>query len=312
MITAYYDRGVHSGELFANLKISKDPNYEKHLDKYNVAYLNMKNIMNLSNSNIYEMIANVTRNIKEDLNCQADERSIPEVLEHHYKKTGIKFIFVIDGWDCLKRETPDDFAGHERCEEFLASFLKDKEYLALAYMTGILPIRAKSPSGIGAFTEYSMTSPRELAEYAGFTESEVRGACDDQGLDFETIKKWYDGYPLEGLKIYNPYSVSKALFNRTCEDYWRQKLSYHALRDLLGKEMAGLQEAATRLLAKERVKVDISKYRNDLTTSDSVDDVLTLLVHLGYLGYDSNKSEVFIPNKELEDEFLNAVHEPGW
>ncbi|MDR1644149.1 MAG: AAA family ATPase [Clostridiales bacterium] len=311
MISAYYDKSVRSDELFADLKISRDETFERHLDKYTVVYLNMKNIMNLSNSNIYEMIANITRNLKEDLNCLSDERSIAEVLDQHFKQTGMKFVFVVDGWDCLKRETPDDFAGHERCAEFLASFLADKEYLALAYMTGILPIGENSKS-LKIFTQYSMTDPRELAEYFGFTETEVREACDANGLDFEVLKKWYDGYPLGGFKIYNPYSVSKATLQRTCEDYWCQKLSYHALRDLLGKDIEGLQEAATTLLAKDRVKVDISKYRNDLTKSESVDDVLTLLVHLGYLAYDAEKSEVLIPNKELEDEFLNAFHEPGW
>lgn len=60
------------------------------------------------------------------------------------------------------------------------------------------------------------------------------------------------------------------------------------------------------------VKINTRKFQNDMTTFISKDDVLTLLLHLGYLTIDEKTDEVFIPNQEVAQEFLNAVDDPGW
>lgn len=54
------------------------------------------------------------------------------------------------------------------------------------------------------------------------------------------------------------------------------------------------------------------KFQNDMTTFKTKDDVLTLLVHLGYLAYDKERQEVYIPNQEVACEFMDAVDEPAW
>ena len=189
--------------------------------------------------------------------------------------------------------------------------MKDKQYVALAYMTGILPIKKYGThSALNMFDEFSMTNPKQLAEFVGFTESEVRELCCQYGMDFEETKRWYDGYRFENLEhVYSPRSVVSAMLSRSFDSYWNQTETFEALRDYIALNYAGLKDTVIELLAGSSKKINTSKFTNDMTTFKSADDVLTLLIHLGYLGYDYTAQEVFIPNSEVASEFYNAVEE---
>ena len=181
-------------------------------------------------------------------------------------------------------------------------------------MTGILPIKKYGThSALNMFDEFSMTNPKQLAAYVGFTEPEVQALCKRYQMNFDEIRRWYDGYCFENnLHIYSPRSVVSAMLSRCYDNFWNQTETFEALRDYLILNFDGLRDLVTCLLAGERKKINVGTFTNDMTNLNSADDVLTLLVHLGYLGYDFTTQEVFIPNSEVSTEFVNAIQSAGW
>lgn len=195
----------------------------------------------------------------------------------------------------------------------MRGLFKGADYAELVYMTGILPIKKYGEhSAINIFDEYSMISPKNLGEYFGFTEAEVCAACGRHGMDYAEVKKWYDGYRVGKLHIYNPKSVADALTWDEIQSYWTGTETYEALKVYIDLDFDGLKEAILTMLGNGRCVIDPSTFQNDMTVFRTRDDVLTLLVHLGYLTYDRETSEVFIPNQEIEQEFVRAVKVGGW
>lgn len=315
---AYYSRGCNSAELFDKLAIASEEGYESNLNKYNVIHLNMIDFLSRTDS-INELIEylkkKVLRELKKeypDIDC-FDWNDLVDVLETiHYEKKQ-PFIFIIDEWDCIFRKYPHNVEEQKKYLDFLRFLLKDKSYVALAYMTGILPIKKYGEhSALNMFDEYSMTNQRELAEFTGFTEEEVSGLCVQYDMPYEKMKQWYDGYELKGVQIYNPRSVVMALLGHDFDSYWTKTETYEALKKYIQLDMYNLKAMVTRLIAGESVPVNPDKFQNDMTTLQSSDDVLTLLVHLGYLTYDFYNQKVKIPNQEVQKEFINCIEDGGW
>lgn len=195
----------------------------------------------------------------------------------------------------------------------MRGLFKGADYAELVYMTGILPIKKYGEhSAINIFDEYSMISPKNLGEYFGFTETEVRAECEQQGMDFAEVERWYDGYRVGKLHIYNPKSVADALTWDEIQSYWTGTETYEALKVYIELNFDGLKETILAMLGNGRCVIDPSTFQNDMTVFRTRDDVLTLLVHLGYLTYDRETGEVFIPNQEIEQEFMRAVKVGGW
>jgi len=199
-------------------------------------------------------------------------------------------------------------------KQALRNLLKDREYVALAYMTGILPIKKYgSHSALNMFNEFSMTDPREIADYVGFTQNEVMSLCDKYKMNYEDMAAWYNGYHFSDLKsVYNPKSVVDALLSKRFRNYWSRTETYEALSIYIKANFDGLKDVIIQLLAGEKKRIDISSFTNDMISFETYDDVLTLLIHLGYLGYDYDTEEVYIPNKEISDEFVTAIKATGW
>ncbi|MBO5623917.1 MAG: AAA family ATPase [Butyrivibrio sp.] len=346
MICAYYDREADSRELFSNLKLA-DANgefgnlvWDAYLGKFDVLRIVMTKFTRNKNNfdeALDAMQKLVSREIKKkypDVDYYDSEDMI-QTIEDVYAETGQQFIIVIDEWDAVFREFPFDKEGQENYLNYLRDLFKDKSYIALAYMTGILPIKKYGKhSALNMFTEYSMMFPRQLAKYTGFTKAEVMDLCKSYGRDYETIREWYDGYEvsdvippdpnheelkatgktLEGIKhsLYSPLSVVEAVGTGLVKDYWNKTETYEALADYIVKDYDGLKEAVTLLMDGARLHVDTSTYQNDMTTFTGKDDVLSLLIHLGYLGYDDATGEVYIPNKEILDEFKTSTKGSEW
>lgn len=318
MLVAYYSKGCNSEKLFAKYKIANDSGYKKHLNKYNVIHINMIDFMSRTDS-ISNMIDYMTKRIlwelkKEypDVEC-FDWNDIVDVLETIYCEKRQPFIIIIDEWDCIFRKYPDDYEEQKKYLDFLRFFIKGKTYVAMAYMTGILPIKKYGEhSALNMFDEYSMTNQRELAKFTGFTEEEVQQLCIQYEMPYEKMKQWYDGYDLKGVQIYNPRSVVMSLLGHDFDSYWTKTETYEALKRYIQLDMYNLKELVTRLIAGESVSVNTDKFQNDMTTLESADDVLTLLVHLGYLTYDFYKHIVWIPNQEVQKEFINCIEDGGW
>lgn len=178
-----------------------------------------------------------------------------------------------------------------------------------AYMTGILPIKKYgTQSAMTDFVEYTMTSPKKLAKYTGFTESKVKNLCEIYKMDFVETKKWYDGYSFLGTgSIYNPNAIIQAMKNGEFGTYWTETETYESLKIYIDMDLDGLKQAIVAMLSGEHYPIDIRTFQNDMTSIDSKDDVLTLLVHLGYLAYEISTESVYIPNEEVRQEFIRAV-----
>ena len=250
-----------------------------------------------------------------------DEKNLIQVMKDIYASTKHSFVILIDEWDCLFREYQNDKEAQKRYLDFLRAWLKDKEYVALAYMTGILPIKKYgSHSALNMFSEYSMTNPREMAEFFGFTEEEVISLCKKYGRSFEETQAWYDGYELTVMKenqlvtyaMYSPKSVVDAMLSGIFDNYWNQTETYEALKIYIRMNFEGLKDDIVKMLAGEAVPINIGTFSNDMTTFQGKDDVLTLLVHLGYLSYHWMEKTVSIPNKEVSQEYINAISTMDW
>ncbi|MDE6882778.1 MAG: ATP-binding protein, partial [Lachnospiraceae bacterium] len=154
---------------------------------------------------------------------------------------------------------------------------------------------------------------KALEEYTGFTEDEVKALCDRFQMNFDETSSWYDGYSFTRFQhIFNPRSVVEAMCNRRFSNYWVSTEVYDALKIYMDMDFDGLREEIVQMLGGGRVRVNTRSFRNDMRNLDSKDDVLTLLIHLGYLACDSERKEAFIPNKEIIEEFENAMSTGGW
>lgn len=235
-------------------------------------------------------------------------------MEQIYADTGKKFIFLIDEWDCVMRERQEEECLQKQYLDFLRNLLKDQSYVALAYVTGILPVKKYGQhSALNMFWEYSMTDQSIFEEYTGFTEGEVKELCRQYDMDFAETGSWYDGYQFRRFKhVYNPRSVVAAMKSRYFSDYWISTETYEALKVYMEMDFDGLRSDIVRMLGGERISVNTHSFQNDMCTFRTRDDVLTLLIHLGYLGYDAEKKETFIPNREIAGEFENAMSVGGW
>ena len=318
MLAAYYSCGCDSREQFSGLKIAADPSFERHLNKYNVIQLNMIDFWSKAN-NITEMLSLIDATLLRSLKAAypdvdyLNDSFLTFVLDDICSDTGIPFVFIIDEWDCLFREIQSDFESQTKYLDYLRDLLKDRSYVALAYMTGILPIKKYGRhSALNMFTEISMTNPQDMAEFTGFTEDEVISICRMRSLDYEMEKIWYDGYNLHGIPIYNPRSVVMSARSGIYDSYWTQTETFHALQTYISMDMDGLREKVVRMLAGERLRIDTATFQNDMVTFSSSDDILTLLIHLGYLTYDFDAEEVWIPNNEIQKEFINSIKDRGW
>ena len=318
MLVAYYSRGCDSKEMFSQYKISSDPNFEKYLNKYNVIHINMLDFVgekrHISESLDY-LSKRLIHEIKKengDVDC-FDWNDLMSVLAEVFNEKRVPFIFIIDEWDCIFREYKNDTEGQIQYLDFLRRILKDQSYVALAYMTGILPIKKYGKhSALNMFTEIAMTNAAPIQEFTGFTENEVRRLCDEYKKDFNEVKRWYDGYTVDGESIYNPKSVVEALTRGAFRNYWTATENYEALEEFIFRNEDGLRDTVIKLLAGEKKKIDPSTFNNDMVTFNSQDDVLTLLVHLGYLTFDSETYEVAIPNYEVSEQFASMIRNKDW
>ena len=319
MLTAYYSRGCNSGKLFEDLEISKDKNYKTHLNQYNTISLNMQEFLSRT-GDVKSLLLRMQKMVMRELKSEYpdvdyfDDTDLIESMQDIFNQRQTSFIIIIDEWDCIFREYREDKEAQELYLDFLRDFLKDKAYVRLAYMTGILPIKKYGThSALNMFDEFSMIDPGPLASYVGFTEAEVQALCERYKMDMQEIKAWYDGYSFDGeMSVYSPRSVVSCMQYGRLENYWNRTESFEALQVYIDMNFAGLKDDVLRMIAGERVPVNTGNFTNDMTTFRNEDDVFTLLIHLGYLAYDYENRSVKIPNNEIRTEYVNTVSASDW
>lgn len=319
MLVAYYSRGCDSAKLFSGKKVKKDESFHLHLNQHYVIRLDIQRFLEDEND-LDTFISEIERKVIGELSQEFPEHTaalsehrLKTMLEQIFARTEAGFIFIIDEWDCVFRIAKNQKEKQKEYLDFLRGLFKGAEYVDLAYMTGILPIKKYGEhSAINIFDEYSMISPKNLEGYFGFTEKEVQEQCALYDVDYAEVEKWYDGYCIGNRHIYNPKSVADVLMWKEFQSYWTGTETYEALKVYIDMNFDGLKEAVIQMLGNGRCIIDPSTFQNDMTTFQIKDDILTLLVHLGYLTYDKQTKEVSIPNQEITQEFMRAVKVGGW
>ncbi|MBR1708130.1 MAG: AAA family ATPase [Clostridia bacterium] len=325
MLSAYYDCSCDSRRLFDDKIIAGSDSYEDHINKYNVIYLDVTGFISEAKrlQKSLEIVPIwIVDAIMNELPEEIQGITPNDRLLEFVKKTGKQIVFIIDEWDAMIREAKDNTNAQKAYLTLLRSWFNDSNFtpkaVSAAYMTGILPIKkVGSQSAISAFDESSMLDPLEFSGFIGFTEEEVAEQCRGGKVEFAEINAWYDGYDLPGVgHVYNPYSVMKALKSGKCQSYWRKTSSAGSLIHYINMDFEGLPERVARLSAGERIPVNVDSFQNDFETFGSADDILTLLIHLGYLTYHEAEQTVEIPNEEVRKEFKDFLSQRsisnGW
>ena len=321
MLCAYYSRGCDSKKMFQDLKIAKNETFALHLNQYDVLFLNIQQFLSGAKSadNLVKYMEKVILDELREVYGEwipKEQDQLSMALATIFSKDTSKekgFIFIIDEWDCVFRDAKENKNAQKEYMDFLKDLLKDRTYVKLAFMTGILPIKKYGThSALNMFDEFSMTDQKRLSEYVGFTEEEVRELCQKYEMNFEEAKSWYDGYCFKRTRhVYNPKSIVDAMMEEEFHSYWTNTETYEALKVYIDMNFDGLKDSIVSMLGGIRCKINDRKFQNDMTSFESRDDVLTLLVHLGYLAYDGEKQEVYIPNREVLEEFKNAIEGSG-
>ena len=333
MLCAYYDKSCDSRELFVGLKAEQDRSFETYLNRYSVLYLDVtsftarpelrKNIV----WTIQERIMNELKEMFPDVKYP-DNSDLMDVLSSIHQSTGEKFFFIIDEWDAICREFPQrqkmkgdpETVSPTILDEYvmlLRRLFKTQDsdrVFAGAYLTGILPIKKyNTESALNNFREYSMIRPGKMSSALGFTHEEVETICQKHGMDMKEMERWYDGYRIgKASRMFNPYSVMRAIDEEEYRSYWTTTGAYDSVITYIQMNFDGLKDDIIKMLSGEPVYVNTTKFQNDMRVVNSKNDVFTVLIHLGYLAYDNDKKQCYVPNKEVADEFLNAVEDTSW
>ena len=321
MLYAYYDQSCDSRDLFEGLEITNNPTFGEHLNRYPTIYLDMTDFVTRYHDE--HIIDYIECELKRDIltaypDIEVDESAdLMNTLICIQEHTGKPFVFIIDEWDAICREFAPGTPAMNEYVTWLRRMFKTasaNRVFAFVYLTGILPIKKyRTESALNNFCEYSMVSPGSMATFFGFTLDETKVLARKYGMDFDELEKWYDGYQIGPQpSMFNPNSVIQALRNEWCESYWGKTGATDAVADYIKMNYEGLKDDIISMLAGARCKVDPRGFKNDISEIYSRDDVLTLLIHLGYLSYDRVKKECFIPNLEVSGEMENAIRTNNW
>ena len=332
MLCAYYDRSCDSRELFLGLEIARDETFEAHLNKYPVisfdvqeARSQVKDGMDFVPTLQREILAEMREAWPEHI---LDDDTLPKALARIHNKTGIQFIVSLDEWHAIYRTDEKNEKAQEAWIEFLRALFKGmsaKRYIALAYMTGVLPIRNyASESPLNNFYEYTIFDSSPLETCYGFTEAEVQILCKKWKRNFDEMRRWYDGYRFETVEetedeprekvihIYNPNSVVHSIRSKKFQCYWNDTGSLEPVIGYIKCNIEGLREAVATLISGQPCAYRQICFGLAFNRQKNYDSILTILTHLGYLTYDTSCGMGRIPNEEIREAMYLAAEDCGW
>ena len=321
MLTAYYSKGCDSKDMFTGLDISSMRSYEKYLNKFDVIHFDVQWFVEPGND-IENVVSAIQKAVIKELReayptVIGDEvTGLPDAMSLVTEETGNKFVVIIDEWDVLIRDAAMNQKVQDEYIGLLRRMFKGVEptkFISLAYLTGILPIKkVLSESSLNNFDEYTMLDAGVLAPYIGFTENEVKELCEKYGRDFRSVQRWYDGYLFHDTHTYNPKAVVSVMLRDNFQSYWSKTETFELIRPYINMDFDGLKTAIIEMISGDAVEVDTSSFQNDMVSFGCKDDVLTLLIHLGYLAYDQQKHAAYLPNEEIRQEFISATKKKKW
>ena len=340
MLSAYYSKGYVGQNIFDKLEIADKPSFVEHLNKYDVIYIDMNSICGLYKgylknnkvSGVETLIDYFEYAIINDLREREDFAEC--FKKHEIGNTGLlnalsklridlnaKFIFIMDEWDLIYREYRNDTQLQEDFINLLRGLFKSDEgqaCFALAYLTGILPIKKyNSQSALNVFKEYNMLRPVPYEEYFGFTEEEIAEIVKlpQCKISHKELKEWYEGYKLNGKDIYNPNSVVSSISDGICQSYWSGTSSNEEVVNLINMNFDRIKDDIIHLIEGSTILFSCITFQNDMVSIKTKDDIFSLLVCLGYLGCVDDGGDyrlAYVPNKEIRTALSSIVKSQPW
>ena len=343
MLSAYYSKGYVGQNIFDKLEIADKPSFVEHLNKYNVINIDMNSVD--GRFDVYSRNKQKIEGVNDLVDyfeyliineLKSSNEFSDTLVKHQIQNIGlleaimaitqdlnIKFVFIMDEWDLVYREYRNDEYLQKKFIKLLKNLFKSddgQKCFALAYLTGILPIKKyNSQSALNVFKEYNMLRPVPYEEYFGFTEEEVAEIVKlpQCKIRHQELKEWYEGYKLNGKDIYNPNSVVSAISDGICQSYWSGTSSNEEVVRLINMDFDGIKNDVMNLIEGARVVFDFSNFQNDMVTINNKNDVFSLLVCLGYLGCsdvggDGNYKQAYVPNKEIKYALMGIIKGQEW
>lgn len=321
MVASFFSKGHRANDVFQNLQIYQDKDYEKYLNKYTVIHIMFNDLPRNCNS-YKQYIDRIEETLIRDLKKEYPDMPIDDqnavwdtLLEIYAEKQDINIVFVFDEWDFIfhqKFVTEDDKLSYL---QFLRNLLKDRPYIALVYMTGILPIaKYSSGSELNMFAEFTMTTEQRFSEYFGFTDEEVdvlylryiENCASTKMVTRDDLREWYDGYHTrKGERLYNPRSIVLSLSNNNTGNYWTSSGPYDEIFYYIENNIADVREDLALMVSGIPVPAKIQEYAATSMNLQTRDEIFSAMVVYGFLTYENGK--VMIPNKELMDKFADML-----
>ena len=321
MVASFFSKGHRANDVFQNLQIYQDKDYEKYLNKYTVIHIMFNDLPRNCNS-YKQYIDRIEETLIKDLKKEYPDMPIDDqnavwdtLLEIYAEKQDINIVFVFDEWDFIfhqKFVTEDDKLSYL---QFLRNLLKDRPYIALVYMTGILPIaKYSSGSELNMFAEFTMTTEQRFSEYFGFTDEEVDGlylryienCASTKMVTRDDLREWYDGYHTrKGERLYNPRSIVLSLSNNNTGNYWTSSGPYDEIFYYIENNIADVREDLALMVSGIPVPAKIQEYAATSMNLQTRDEIFSAMVVYGFLTYENGK--VMIPNKELMNKFADML-----
>lgn len=319
MISSFFQKASDSSDVFDSLTISQVDDYRKYKNQYNVIRIDFSKMPRNCDSYtqyIERIEALLIDDVKEaypqvKIN-EAD--AIGDILESVFVQCGEKFIFVLDEWDFIFHRDFINEIDKEKYVAFLSNLLKDRPYVVLSYMTGILPIaKYSSGSELNMFAEFTMVNSPMFGEYFGFTDDEVDDLyrryiveCDRQHKEKSVTRKglrdWYNGYYTKsGERVYNPRSVVFALQFNNLANYWTSSGPYDEIYYYIRNNISDVRDDLALMISGESVTAKIQEYAATSMNLSTRDEIYSAMVVYGFLSYLNGK--VCIPNRELMEKF---------
>lgn len=319
MISSFFQKASDSSEVFDSLTISQVDDYRRYKNQYNVIRIDFSKMPRNCDSYtqyIERIEALLIEDVKEAFpQVKINEAdAVGDILESVFVQCGEKFIFVLDEWDFIFHRDFINEIDKEKYVAFLSNLLKDRPYVVLSYMTGILPIaKYSSGSELNMFAEFTMVNSPMFGEYFGFTDDEVDDLyrryiveCDRQHKEKSVTRKglrdWYNGYYTKsGERVYNPRSVVFALQFNNLANYWTSSGPYDEIYYYIRNNISDVRDDLALMISGESVTAKIQEYAATSMNLSTRDEIYSAMVVYGFLSYLNGK--VCIPNRELMEKF---------
>lgn len=226
------------------------------------------------------------------------------MLKQASDETGQGFVFIIDEWDYIFNNNLFSENDRKNFLTFIEDLLKDRPYVELAYMTGILPI-AKYFLGSTAnmFDEYTFINDDTYDKYFGFTSSEVEKLCSKNNkISISELKEWYNGYKTLGeYEVYNPRSVVYALKRVRCQSYWANTGPIDEISYYIENNVEEVRNDIVQMVSEIPLNIHLEGYSAEQVNLNTRDEILSAMAVYGFLSY--HDETLTIPNKELRMKF---------